>query len=180
LEKIKIVTDSSADLDPEIVEEYEIEVIPLLVTWEGKTYRDGIDLSMEEFYDLLPKRQELPKTSQPSLGKFIETYKKYVEQGFKIISIHLSSKLSGTVQTAEVARSVVSPEMITIVDSSFVTWSLGWQVLEAAWAVKKGKLVHEIIARINEVKEKLKFYAYLDTIEYVYKGGRISKVHAFF
>lgn len=178
MEKIKIITDSTADLPPQIIEEYGIEVIPLSVNWEGETYRDGIDLELEEFYELLPKRQELPKTSQPNLGKFIEVYEKYVEQGYNIISIHLSSKLSGTVGTAETARRIVSSEMITVFDSRIVSWALGYQVLEAVRAIKNGKLVQEIIERLTEVREKVKFIAYLDTIDYLFKGGRISKVQA--
>jgi DegV family protein with EDD domain len=178
MEKIKIITDSTADLPVEIIEEYEIEVIPLLVNWEGETYRDGVDISLEEFYDLLPKRQELPKTSQPYLGELVELYKKYVDQGYKIISIHLSSKLSGTVRAAQAARDIVSAEMITVVDSLFVSWGLGCQVLEAAWAIRKGKLVQDVLDRLAEIRERINFYTYLDTIDYVFKGGRINKVQA--
>ncbi len=173
---IKIVTDSTCDLSPEVIDKYEIEIIPLSIHVEGKSYRDGVDLTKSEFLKILTTAKELPKSSQPSLGAFKETYERLAasEPNVQIISIHLANTLSGTFQTAQTAADMVDID-VTVVNSNFISHALGYQVLEAARLANQGQSVEEIIDRLQTIRAHTSLHLMVDTLEYLAKGGRIGK-----
>jgi DegV family protein with EDD domain len=177
--KIGIVTDSTADLSPELVKQYEIEIVPLTVNLQGKEYRDGVDITSDEFYRGLRAGGVQPFTSQPSPGAFIEAYRALLTKFDAVISIHLTELLSGTVRTARLVRDMMPDARIQVIDSGSTSLGLGGLVLEAAQAVKRGIPFNDVVTLINQLREKVYLIAALDTLEYVCKGGRVSKVQAF-
>lgn len=177
MNKIKIVTDSTCDLPLQMVKENNIAVVPLKIHFGEQTYYEGIDLTPDSFYEKLKGADVLPTTSQPSPGDFVKVYKEYAQQGFThIISIHISSKLSGTYQSALIAKGLVEDIIkVEVIDSHFVTFGLGIMVLEAAKMVKEGKSFETTIQHVNSLREKAKLYFLVDTLEFLQKGGRIGK-----
>lgn len=175
---IKIVTDSTADLLMEDIEKLNITVIPLSIQIKGETYLDGVDLSPEQFIEEMKQSEELPKTSQPAVGTFVETFEKLTEDGSKVISIHLTSGMSGTYSTACAAANMVDGD-VTVVDSAFISRAMGFQVIEAANLAINGASVEEIIERITEIKKNTYLYIMVDTLDNLVKGGRIGKGKAF-
>ncbi len=176
--KINIVTDSTADLPESLIKELNITVVPLKVSFGDKVYREGIDISAKTFFEKLGQSTELPRTSQPSPGEFQEIYRELACDGSSIISIHLSSHLSGTCQSAQLAKSSLPHLDITVVDSKQVSMGLGMIVLAAARAAKDGKTEIEILASIEKIIRKMQTYIVVDTLEYLKKGGRIGKASA--
>jgi DegV family protein with EDD domain len=177
--KIGIVTDSTADLSPELVEEFEIEVVPLTVSLHGKEYRDGVDMLADDFYRELKKGGLPPFTSQPAPGAFVDCYRSLLNKFDAIISIHLTEVLSGTVRTAQMVREMLPDARIQVIDSRTTSVGLGGMVLEAARAVRKGVKFDEVVAGLKGLREKVHFLVVLDTLEHVCRGGRVSKIQAF-
>lgn len=174
MEKIKIVTDSTADLSEDIIKDLEIHVVPLSISIEGETYLDRVDLSPEMFLEKMKASDELPKSSQPSAGVFAELYDELGKDGSKVISIHMTGGMSGTVRSAESAAEITDTD-VTVVDSRFISRGLGFQVIEAAKLAREGKGVEEILKAITEIREKTQLYVVVDTLENLVKGGRIGK-----
>lgn len=171
---IAIVTDSTADIPKELVEKHQIHVVPNLVVIGGKSLKDGIDLSREAFYNDLPSMRDFPTTSTASSGTFQEIYEGLLKKGYKkILSIHASSLLSGIFNSARTAA-LNFEEKVMVVDSKLVSLGLGFQVLTAAEAVKKIGAVSEILALLDNLRQRIKVVAMLDTLEYVRRGGRVS------
>jgi DegV family protein with EDD domain len=177
--KIAVVTDSTADLPSRLIEEYNINVIPLKVRLDGKEYEDGIDISREEFLDKLEESNQVPTTSQPPIGKFLDLYKALAKEYDQILSLHFSEKLSGTIKTAYLAANMLEDINIKVIDSETVTVPLGVMVVEVAKAVKAGKQMDELINLIAELKESIKIYFTIDDLTYLERGGRIGKATAF-
>ncbi|HAA37980.1 MAG TPA: DegV family protein [Firmicutes bacterium] len=175
---IKIVTDSTADLPPELVSELDIAVVPLKVHFGDVEYLDGIDLDPDSFFAKLQASDIIPRTSQPSPADFEAVYGKIAQQGDTIISIHLSAQLSGTYQSAMIAKEALPELDIEIFDSQTGSMALGMVVLEAARAVKAGKSKAEITVQIKENLQKAKVFFAVDTLEYLQKNGRIGKAAA--
>ncbi len=178
MQKIKIVTDSTADLSQEVIEKYDIHVLPLSISVNGKTYLDRVDLQPDEFIEEMIKSEELPKTSQPAMGTFVEMYDKLGEDGSEVLSIHMTSGMSGTVATANSAASMTDTK-VTVVDSQFITHALAYQVVEAAKMANEGRSLEEILKRVDEVRKNTRLYVVVDTLENLVKGGRIGKGKAF-
>jgi DegV family protein with EDD domain len=176
--KIKIVTDSTLDISDDIIEKYDIEIVPLSVTINGKTYLDRIELKPVDFIKMMRDSSELPKTSQPSTGSFLEVYDRLGEEGYEILSIHLSGKLSGTICSAESAAKM-SKAKVTVIDSEFISKALLFQVKEAAEMAKQGRSMEEIVQRLETVRSHSHLYVMVDTLENLVKGGRIGKGRAF-
>lgn len=175
---IKIVTDSTADLTPEYVKENDISVVPLYVNFAHATYRDGVDLSSREFYPMLEKhRDNLPKTSTPSVSDFFSTYENILQKGFDILSLHISSGLSSTLSMAESAAKTLDGK-IHVFDTKTLTLGLGLQVHEALEMIKKNMSLEEIAANLTVLRQRTEVFFALDTLEYLQKGGRIGKVSA--
>jgi DegV family protein with EDD domain len=175
MEKIKIITDSTADLSKGVYEKYDIEVLPLLINFGEESYLDGVEINPDKVFEKIEKSNVLPTTAQVTPNRFIEAYKKYLEEGYKIISIHMSSVMSGTYQSACIARDTLESKDIFVVDSQNVTAALGILVLKAAKLREKGFNIAEIEKELNDVKAKVMLSVYFDSLEYLVRGGRISK-----
>lgn len=182
MSNIRIVTDSTADLTPELVERYGIKVVPLEVLVEGKAYKDKIDISNDEYYKLLQSAKELPTTSQPSPAAFAEAYRELAaEDAEHIISIHISSELSGTYQSSVLAAGLVDGAVkVYNFDSRTATMGLGLIVLSAARLVEEGLELNVILQRIEEIIQKTAIYFLLDSLDNLHKGGRIGKASHLF
>ena len=172
--KIKIVTDSSVTIEPEVAKELDITIVPLSVMVDGVVYSDA-DLEEGEFLRLMQSSRNLPKTSQPPVGVFADVFDRLAEDGAQIISIHMSHALSGTVEAARQGATLAHAD-VTVVDSSFTDQAMKFQVTEAAKLAKEGASLEEILAKIEEVKEKTELYIGLSTLENLVKGGRIGRV----
>lgn len=172
--KIKIVTDSSVTIEPEVAKELDITIVSLSVMVDGVVYSDA-DLEEGEFLRLMQSSRNLPKTSQPPVGVFADVFERLAEDGAQIISIHMSHALSGTVEAARQGATLANAD-VTVVDSSFIDQAMKFQVTEAAKLAKEGASLEEILAKIEEVKEKTELYIGLSTLENLVKGGRIGRV----
>lgn len=179
---IILVTDSTADIPKELAKELNIHVVPLKVHIDGQTYLDGVTITPSVFFDMLAISEQFPSTSQPSPIDFEQKYLEIIDQYGKdvqIISVHLSSALSGTFQSANLARSMVGSDFdITVIDSKKGAFLLGTIVVQAAKAAKKGKGKEECIQLIEKMKLSQKDYFVVDTLTYLQKGGRIGKAQA--
>lgn len=172
--KIKIVTDSTADLSSELLEKFDIEVVPLSIHIDGDTYLDRVDITPSEFMRKMKESDELPKSSQPPAGVFAEVYDRFGDQGYEILSIHMTGGMSGTVQSAESAAAM-SHANVTVVDSRYISKALAFQVLEAAKMAREGKSIQEIVSRLETIRSNTKLFVVVDTLENLVKGGRIGK-----
>ena len=174
---IKIITDSTSDLPKEIADELGITVIPLNVHFGVEVYKDGVDFFPDKFYPRLENSSELPKTSQPSIGDFINIYKPYLDNGDQIISIHVSSKLSGTFNSATQAKSQLdNTNSISIIDTNSVSMGVGLISIYAAKLIKEKDIsLADATKIITDVINKTETFALVETLEFLQKGGRISK-----
>ncbi len=177
--KIGIVTDSTADLPANLIAEYNIEVIPLQVSIDNQSYLDGVELSADEFYQKLQHTKTHPITSQPALGVFMDCYQNLLKKFDAILSIHLTEKLSGTVHTAQMAKEMIQGAKIAVIDSYSTTMGLGGLVLEAARRSRAGINFEQLVSSINQLREQVKFFVTLDTLEFLRRGGRAGTLQAF-
>lgn len=171
---IKIVTDSSVTVEPEVVEAYGITIVPLSVMVDGVLYSDS-ELGEGDFLRLMQSSKNLPKTSQPPVGVFAEVYEKLAADGAHIVSIHMSHILSGTVEAARQGATLSGVD-VTVIDSGFTDQAMKFQVVEAAKLAKEGADLETVLARIEEVKEKTELFIGVSTLENLVKGGRIGRV----
>lgn len=172
--KIKIVTDSSITIEADLVKELGITIIPLSVMVDGVVYSDS-DLTEGEFLNLMRESKNLPKTSQPPVGLFAETFSQLAKDGSQIIAILLSHALSGTVEAARQGATLSGAD-VTIVDSSFTDQAAKFQVVEAARLAQVGASKEEILEAVEEIKEKTELFIGVSTLENLVKGGRIGRV----
>lgn len=177
LSKIAILTDSASDITPDMIEGLDVTVIPIRLKIGENNYKDGVNLSKKEFWHKLLTEKVVPKTAQPSPAEFRDYYEELFNKGYeKIISIHISSKMSGTQQVAKVAREMLKREKdIIIVDSKSVTFGQAYQVLEAAKMIKTGVKLEDILTRLYEIADKMKVYFAVSDLTYLEKGGRIGR-----
>lgn len=180
--KIKIVTDSTADIPKHLLDELNIVVVPLKVHFGEETYLDGVDITAAEFYEKLQNASQLPTTSQPSPADFLSIYKNTAsEPGDEIISIHLSSAFSGTYQSAVLAKQLLEEQIpVHIVDSKYASYGHGMLAVTAARMAAEGKSAEEILDTIDRLRKESRIYFVVDTLQYLYKGGRIGKASALF
>ena len=172
--RIKIVTDSTADLSEELLREYHISVLPLSISIDGIVYRDRFDIQPDEFIEKMERAAELPKSSQPPLGAFIELYEELTADGSEVISIHLSSQLSGTYQTAVSASNMVDGK-ITVIDSMYISKGLGFQVVRAALLAEEGMTAEAIVKDLENLRNRTSLYVTIDHFDNLIKGGRIGR-----
>ncbi|WP_247949213.1 DegV family protein [Streptococcus mitis] len=173
--KIKIVTDSSVTIEPELVKQLDITVVPLSVMIDNVVYSDA-DLKEEgKFLQLMQESKNLPKTSQPPVGVFAEVFEDLSKDGSQILAIHMSHALSGTVEAARQGASLSTAD-VTVIDSSFTDQALKFQVVEAAKLAQEGKEMAEILSHVEEVKNHTELYIGVSTLENLVKGGRIGRV----
>jgi len=177
---VRIVTDSTCDLPRAVCEELHIVVVPLNVYFGKRVYRDGVDLSAEQFFQLLAQSPEVPKTSQPASGLFEDAYSQLASEGSAIVSIHLSAKLSGTVRSASVARDALRSRCsVEVIDSGSASLGLGFIVMAAAELARDGANQWEIASHVRRLSPNVHVYCFVDTLEYLQRGGRIGRASAF-
>ena len=175
---IKVVVDSSSDYSLEEIEEKNLCLVPITVTLNGTDYIEGQNLERDNFYHLLENSAEFPKTSQPSPQAFLDVFEQAKEAGDTLICILLSSQLSGTCQSAHLAKNMVDYENIYIIDTLSATYTIKVMADYALSLIAEGYSAEEIVEKIEELKSHVKVVAALDTLEYLYKGGRLSKASA--
>ncbi len=176
--KTAVVTDSTAYIPKELREKHKISMIPLSVIFGTETYREEIDITAEEFYEEV-KTRELPTTSQPPIGHFVELFEELAKEYDAVISIHLSSGISGTYQGAVTAAGMVEGIKVFPFDTEISCMVQGFYALEAAELAAKGHTAEEIVARLFEVKESARAYFMVDDLSHLQRGGRLSSAQAF-
>jgi DegV family protein with EDD domain len=176
---VRVVTDSTADLPPALAEELDIEVVPLLVIFGEEQFLDGVNLSSEEFFERLERSSTPPHTSQPPPAAFQEVYEQLARKTDRIVSIHLSGKLSGTLDSARTgAQGLGQSCRVELVDSRSVSMGLGMAVLAAARAAREGADLEEAAQAARSVSDRLRIAVVLDTLEYLRRGGRIGRAQS--
>lgn len=171
---IKIVTDSTADVPQELMERYDIREVPINIQFGTETYQEGIDIDRPTFFKKL--EEVMPTSSQPSPGQFVEVYKELVEQGHSIISLHVTSKHSGTYQSGLLAKSMLPEAGIEVFDTLSISIGTGYQVLAAARAAEEGKSMGEIIQILEGIRSRMYLYLTPATLKYLQKSGRVGKL----
>lgn len=172
--KVKIVTDSSSYLEPEVIEKYDIRVVPIKVAFGTEAYAEGVDITNEKFYQRLIETSAFPTTSQPSVGDFVKIYSELAQQGYHILSIHISSAMSGTVNSALSAKNTLPQAQIEVIDSK--TLAMGMLVIPAAEAAQRGQALDRIKASIEKLNASISSIGMFDTLKYAWKGGRIGQL----
>lgn len=171
---ICIMADTMCDVPAEFVKRYKIKVMPLKVHFGEESFLDGIDITVEEFFERLVKADELPKTSQVTPLEFIKAFNEELEKGNIVIAVLGSSHLSGTYNSAVLAKQQLGNENIHVIDSEAITLGAGMLVIKAARLAEEGKSAEEIVRIIEESKKRMKQFFIIGDLKYIYKGGRIS------
>ena len=179
MSKVYIVTDSTADLTEEEVKQFEISIVPMNISIDDENYIDGVTISKEEFKQKMIASSELPKTAQPSIGRFVEVYDELGKNGDSVISIQMMRSISGTVDAARQAADI-SESNVTVIDSDFTSRSMGMIVKEAAKAAAEGKTVEEILELVEDLKKRTTLYLTVVNLDNLIKGGRISQLIGMF
>lgn len=179
MKRVLVVTDSTAGMAAGLVAEAGVKVIPLWVHFGEQGYRDGVDMTSEQFYPMLVGSKSLPTTSQPSAGEFLEFYRGLAGEAEAIVSIHISSVLSGTVASALAARQMFPDMPVHVVDSRSTSMGLGLIVLAAARAAAAGHSAEEVAALAERLSARMNIIFAVETLEYLHKGGRIGGASAF-
>ncbi len=175
---IAIVTDSTADIPDELLSEYDIHMVNNYVIIEGQSYEDRKDISREHFYTSLPTMKKFPTTATAPSGVYQELYERLLSEGKDfILSIHTSARLSGILNAASAAANAFA-ERVKVIDSLSVSMGLGFQVLAAAEAAREGASVEAILAKLSQLRSRIKLVAMLDTLEYIHRSGRVSWARA--
>ena len=175
MEKIKIITDSTLDLPLDLIKEKDIEVLPLLINFGEESYLDGVEINTREMLDRIAKENILPTTAQVTPNRFEEVFKKYLDEGYKIVTLVLSSEMSGTYQSACIAKNMLDTDDIIVIDSRNVTSGLGVLVLKACEFRDNGDNILEIEEKIKNIIPKVKSSLSFESLENLVRGGRLSK-----
>ncbi len=179
MSKVMVVTDSTANIPAELLETHPIRVLPLQVIWGQEIMRDGVDIQPTQFYDRLKSAAVLPTTSQTTPEEFKQAYAALIEEGYEILSIHISSKLSGTMDSAIQAKSAFPTAKIELIDSLSTSMAMGFQVMAAARVAAAGGTLHDCKTVAEKAKEQTGVYFTLNTLEFLQRGGRIGGAAAF-
>jgi DegV family protein with EDD domain len=175
---VAIVTDSTADLPPELAALRSITVVPLTLNFDGKPLLDGVDIRPDEFYRRLHSVTTHPTTSQPSPGRFAEVYKSLLADHDSVVSIHISQKLSGTYESARQAAAMTDPKRVRVIDSELVSMSLGLITLAASSLASSGSNAEAIEAKVLDMRTSIQTYFSVATLEFLRRGGRIGRASA--
>ena len=179
MSRVYIVTDSTADLTEEEVKQFEISIVPMNISIDDENYIDGVTITKDEFKQKMIASAELPKTAQPSIGRFVEVYDELGKNGDSVISIQMMRSISGTVDAARQAADITETN-VTVVDSDFTSRSMGMIVKEAAQAAQEGKSVEEILEIVEDAKKRTTLYLTVVNLDNLIKGGRISQLMGMF
>ncbi|MGG5461873.1 DegV family protein [Clostridium sp. B9] len=180
MEKIKIITDSTCDLSKEIIDKYDIDVMPMLINFGEDSYLDGVEIKVDAMMERIERENALPTTAQIVPTRFIERYKQYLDEGYKVISIHISSNMSGTYQSACLAKAELESDDIVVIDSRNVTVGLGLIILKAAKLIEQGITLNELEKEILEYSKHVKSTIAFESLDNLVRGGRLSKGKALF
>jgi DegV family protein with EDD domain len=177
---IKIVTDSTSYLPPDEIARFDIGIVPLNVHFgEDQVFQEGVTIDIDQFYKMLAESPELPTTSQPSPGQFLDVFTDLTEAGHDVLCVVISSKLSGTYQSALDAKHMLPDANIVVIDSYSTVACLGLMVITAAEMAAEGHTMEEITARVEQMRDDMRLYFVVDTLEYLQRGGRIGAAAAF-
>lgn len=176
--KIAVVTDSTSYIPQEVIDKLNIYVIPLSVNFGEETYAENVEISTENFYKKLQEEKDLPTTSQPAIGAFIELYEKLERSYDAVISIHISKKLSGTFETAKSAGNMMEKLQVHVYDTEYSAMPQGFHVIRAAELAKEGQDVASILQALNELRENIRAYFMVDDLSHLQRGGRLSGAQA--
>ncbi|HOB20282.1 MAG TPA: DegV family protein, partial [Candidatus Atribacteria bacterium] len=176
MNKVKIFTDSTVDLSKELVEKYEIGVVPLYVNIEDSSYLDGVEITTADLYKLVGEKQTLPKTSTAPVTDFVNAFAPWINAGYDIIFIGVSSKLSSTYQTAALAGREFDEGRVTLVDSLSLSTGTALQVIKAAELAKAGMDSKTIAETVSKITPRVRASFIIDTLKYLHMGGRCSAV----
>jgi len=179
MNKVAIVTDSTAYLPPEIIQEYQIQVIPLSVIWEGESYQDGVDITTSQFYSRLETSPTLPSTSQPPAGEFKDCFTELLESGKDVAAILISADISGTVNSALQAQAELDPSRIEVIDSQTAAMAAGLHVIAAARKAAASGSLDEVAHIARKAQQHTDVVFVVDTLEFLHKGGRIGGAKRF-
>ena len=179
MSRVYIVTDSTADLTEEEVKQFEISIVPMNISIDDENYIDGVTITKDEFKQKMIASSELPKTAQPSIGRFVEVYDELGKNGDSVISIQMMRSISGTVDAARQAADITETN-VKVVDSAFTSRSMGMIVKEAAKAAQEGKTVEEILEIVEDAKKRTTLYLTVVNLDNLIKGGRISQLMGMF
>jgi len=181
MSKIAVVTDSTAYIPAELVEKYNLTVTPQVLIWGEETFEDGVDIQPDEFYARLKTSKMMPTTSQVSIATMKSTFENLIEQDYEVLAILLSSKLSGTIQSAIQAKEMMGKagEKVTFVDSNSVAMAMGFQVLAVARAIEDGANLEDAVALAKKARDLTGAYFAVDTLEFLHRGGRIGGAKRF-
>jgi DegV family protein with EDD domain len=177
--KVAIITDGASSLTPAMGKEYGLHVVPVYVTFEGKTYKSGVDLDAAEFYRLLRANKNLPTTAQPTALDFVNLNTKLAEDAEEIVTVVVSHHMSATLQSAQMAQQEFSTVPVHVIDSESVSLGLGMIAIAAARAAAQGQDAQQVIKLVEHIKENINIIFTVDTLEYLHKGGRIGGATAF-
>ena len=181
MSKIAVVTDSTTYLPPELAKKHNISVAPQVLIWGDQTYKDGVDMQSGEFFTRLKSTKVMPTTSQVAVISFQEIFQDLVDKGYEVLALLVSSKLSGTVQSALQARDMMglARDKVNVVDSQSVAMALGFQALAVARAIEAGASLKEAIALAEKSHEYTGVFFAVDTLEFLHRGGRIGGAQRF-
>lgn len=174
MKKVAVVTDSAANLSRPVAEKWGVEIIPLWIQMDDESLRDGVDIQPLEFFRRLTEKTYRLRTSQPPLGEFLQVYQRLKEKAQAIVSIHVTSRYSGTFQAARAAAAELAPFPIEVIDSGTIAMAQGFVVLAAARAAAAGASLAEVVQRAKEAISRVDLVATLETLEYVVQGGRLA------
>lgn len=173
--KVTVVTDSGSDLPLALRNQYGITVVPLSITFGTESFKDGVDITPEQFMTRLEAESELPKTAQPASAQFAEVFRDAIDKGMDVVCVNISSDLSGTYNSARLAAEDFDASRVRVVDSRAATMQFGWIVIEAARAAQNGGDIDAVEAAAKGAIGRANCFAVLKTLDYVYKGGRIGR-----
>jgi len=180
MSKIALVTDSTCSMPKEMIDKYNITVAPQVLIWGNETFEDGVNITPSEFYTRLKKATVMPSTSQATIGKFLEIYTSLLDQDYQILSILLSSKLSGTVNSAVQAKAMLPPDApVEIIDSNSTAMAMGFHLLSVARAIEQGASLAESVELAQKASQNTGLFFAVDTLEFLHRGGRIGGASRF-
>lgn len=175
---IRIVIDSTSDVTNDIIEKYNLKMVPLTVNFENESFLDKFELNSEDFFEKLSKAGKLPTTTLVSPGAFIEAFSEILMEGDQVLGLFLASEFSGTYDSARMAKDMIGSDDIHIIDTRSVCLGSFALILEAIELVEQNKTIYEIVQELEKLKEKIVAVAAVDTLKYLEKGGRLSKGQA--
>ena len=173
---IKIVTDSTANLSDEMLAQYDIRKVPISIQFDRESYEEDVDIDRDLFYRKIEEMGIVPTTSQPATGRYTEVYQDLAAAGHQILSIHITSKHSGTYQSAILARELVPDAQVEVFDSASISLGTAYMVLEAARAVENGWSLDQILARLRQMRDRMRLFLTPSTLKYLQMSGRVGRL----